>query len=107
MTNIWVIESPVTQAEGEAIAYSIDFIGANSVSSVTAVCYKDNTDYSSSVFLSGDSIVISNNVITLKKLTAVADDGGSKYVVAVKGTVDGNTEIRKLLINVVDPSAEV
>ena len=104
--EIWLIESPVTMVEGEVVAYSIDWLGASKVESAVVKVYKNGTDVSDTTMISGDSNVISGNVLTCKKITALTDDGGSRYVVVIQCDVDNNTEIRKLLIQIVKPSDE-
>ena len=106
MNEIWLIESPVTMVEGEAVAYSVDWLGANKVESPSVTVYKNGQDVSSSVMISGDSHVVSGNVVTLKKITAASGDGGNRYVVVVECVVDSNTERRKLLVHVVKPGSE-
>ena len=55
---------------------------------------------------SGDEHVVSGNVLTMKKITAVANDGGERDVVVIQCGVDNNTEIRKLLIQIVKAHEE-
>jgi hypothetical protein len=106
MSDIWLIESPVSMVEGEVIAFSVDWLGASKVESPSAAVYKDGADITDSVMVSGDSHVVSNNVVTYKKITAGSSDGGSSYVAAFEANVDNNTEVRKLLIRVVKASGE-
>ena len=96
-SSIWVIESPITMIEGEAVAYSIDWQGASTVDedSVNLTVYKNGEDVSSSVVDAEDDFVVNSNVLTLKKITAQNTDGGGRYVVVVQADVDGNTERRK------------
>ena len=105
-SEIWVIESPVTMVEGESIAYSVDWLGASKVENPAVTVYKNGQDVTSSVMVSGDAHVISGNVLTMKKITAGASDGGARYVVVVECGVDNNTERRKLLIQVAKAEAE-
>lgn len=104
--SIWVLESPVTQVEGEAIAYSIEYLGATAVSSPTLVVYMNGTDVTTAVCISGDSNTASGTTVTMKKITAKSGDGGHRYIAVVSATVDGNTEIRKLEIYVMPASEE-
>ncbi len=104
--NIWLIESPVQIVSGEVIAYSVDWLGASKVENPAVTIYKNAQDITSSVLVSGDNHVVSGNVVTLKKLTAGANDGGSHYVLVVQCDVDNKTEKRKLLVQVVKESAE-
>jgi hypothetical protein len=99
----WVLESPKTQVEGEAIQYSITFLGANELSSYSMKVYRGNNDVSSSALISGDSMSDSKDVLTLKKITSYDGTGGRSLIVAVTVNVDGNTEIRKLEIIVTKP----
>ncbi|KAA3643437.1 MAG: hypothetical protein DWQ07_23270 [Chloroflexi bacterium] len=107
-SSIWVIESPVTMVEGEAVAYSIDWQGASNIddASVSLTVYKNGEDVSSTVVDTEDNFVVNSNVLTLKKITAQSTDGGERYVVVVQADVDGNTERRKLLIRIVKDEAE-
>jgi hypothetical protein len=90
--------------EGEAIAFSVDFLGATTVTSPTSKVYKNGADYSSTVQSGSDAV--SRTVVTLKTITAQDNDGGAVYVVVVQAVVDGKTEKRKFLIRVVDSEAE-
>ena len=102
--EIMVVESPVNMLEGEALTFSLTWLGASSVTAQSSVLYKDRSDYTSTA-MSGSSSA-SGIVQTLETITAQAGDGGKKYVVAIKATVDGNTEIRKLIVNVVKDEVE-
>ncbi len=105
--DIMVIESPINMVEGEILTFNMTWIGATSGSSPTATVYRKGTDYSSTAFTSGThSITGTPPVQTLKALTAVAGDGGKKYVVIIKAVIDSNTEIRKLLVRVVRDEQE-
>ena len=100
----WVVEKDQVMVEGEALTWSVDFIGATAVSSPSSKVYKNGSDYSSTV--QSGSVSVSGTVATLKTITAQGGDGGSNYVVAVTANVDGNTEIRKFIIRVVRPEDE-
>lgn len=104
--EIWVIESPITMVEGEEVAYSIDWLGASKLETAVVKVYKNGGDKTSDIMISGDSNVISGNVLTCKKITALEDDGGSRYVLVAQCAVDNNTEIRKCLIQIVKPGDE-
>ena len=54
----------------------------------------------------GDANSVSGNVQTLKRITALAGDGGGCYVVEISAAVDNNIEKRKLLIRIVKPGDE-
>ena len=95
-----IVESPIDMIEGEIITYTVTWEDAISLSSPTAIVYRRAEDITSTVMASG-SHSVSGNVQTLKPITAIAGDGGSIYVVDIQVVVDGlNTEIRKLLINI-------
>lgn len=106
MNENWLIESPVTMVEGEAITFSVDWLGAAKVEDPQVTIYKNGQDITSTAMASGDDYVVSNNVVTLKKITAGSSDGGATYVAAIRCTVDSNTEIRKLLIHIVKAISE-
>lgn len=94
--DIWAIESPWGSAAGESLTFTLTYLGASSVSSVTATVYQNKTDVTSTVMPAG-STSASGNVATLKPLTAMT--GGKKYVVSVSATVDGNTVVKKFQVN--------
>jgi len=104
--SIWVDEQEVDMAEGEIITFAVIFQGAVVVSGPGATVYKNGEDVTSSVMPSGSHLV-SGNVVTLKPINAIAGDGGQKYVVAIAATVDGNSEIRKVQVNIHDVSSEL
>jgi len=100
-TDVWVVEKDQVMVEGEAITFSVNFIGATTISSPDTKCYKNGSDYSGTA-LSGSSSA-SGSVVTCEKVTAQSGDAGEVYVIVVSATVDGNTEIRKFLIRIVGP----
>jgi hypothetical protein len=100
MTNLKILESPIEMIEGEVITYSIVWEGAASVANPTAAVYRNGEDYTVTAMASGDSHSVSGNVQTLKAITAGAQDGGEEYVVVIQAEVDGNTERRKLVIEI-------
>ncbi|MBN2045437.1 MAG: hypothetical protein JW757_10490 [Anaerolineales bacterium] len=102
--DIWVVEKDQVMVEGEALTFSVQFIGATTVASPDTKCYKNGTDYSSTA-LSGSSSA-SGDTVTCETVTAQANDAGTVYVMVVSATVDGNTEIRKFLIRIVGPEDE-
>ena len=104
MSDIWVIEKDQVMVEGEALTFSVQFIGAATVSSPETKCYRNGADYSSTALSGSDSA--SGDTVTCQTVTAQANDSGSVYVMRVKAVVDGNTEIRKFLIRVVGPENE-
>ncbi len=104
MTDITVDESPIQMLEGETITYALTWIGASALSSPTAVVYKDSAVYTSTAMPSG-SHTVSGNVQTLKPLVATGGDGNNDYVVIIECVVDGNTERRKLIVNIIRDEA--
>ena len=104
MEEIEVIESPIAMVEGEAITYAITWLGATSITAGVSILYRDGADYTSTA-MSGSS-TSSGIVQTLETITAQAGDGGKSYIVAIKATVDGNVEIRKLHIKIVKDESE-
>ena len=104
MSNeIFVVESPLTVVAGETLTLSLTWLGATSVSAPGATVYHNGTDETSTIMPSG-SHSASGNVQTLKPITAMT--GGETYVIAASATVDGNTEIRKVLVKAVKAAAE-
>ena len=101
--EIFAVESPVSVISGETLTLSLTWLGATSVSAPGATVYHNGTDETSTIMPSG-SHSASGNVQTLKPITAMV--GGEDYVIAASATVDGNTEIRKVLIKCVKASAE-
>ena len=102
-SGVWLIESPVSMVAGEQIAYSVDWLGATSVSAPQAGVYRNGADITAEAMDGEDAHSVSGNVLTLKKLRALDDDGGACYVLVVTANVDGNLERRKLLVRVVKP----
>lgn len=103
--TLWLVESPLDMLEGETITYSVLWEGATTVASTSATVYRNGADVTSTVMSAG-SHTQSGNVSTLKPLVAQSNHGGSKYIVAVQATVDGNTELRKFEILVIKPDEE-
>ena len=108
LTLVWrlnepeILGSPLWMLPGETLTLTITVEGTNAPSSPSAVVYKGRTDVTSTVMPSGTASA-SGQVITLKPLTATV--AGSDYSVIVTATVGGNTEQRKLLVQVVDDKA--
>ena len=102
--DIWVVEKDQVMIEGEAITFSVDFMGATAVTSPSSKVYKNGADISGTVQSGSDSVA--GSLVTLRTITAQSGDGGSIYVVVVEAVVDGNTEKRKFLIRVVGPGDE-
>jgi hypothetical protein len=105
--SIWLLDSPVTMLEGEEIAFSVDWQGATVVSDAAVTVYKNAADITDEAMGGADAHLINGNVLTMKKLTAGATDGGSRYVLLIEAMVDGNRERRKLLVQIVRADAEV
>lgn len=93
--DVFVVESPIYQLNGETITYAIRWEGASSVSSPSATVYRGRTDVTSTVMPSG-SHSASGDVITLKPLTALTS--GSRYAVVVSATVDSMTRVVKIMV---------
>ncbi len=102
--DVWLNESPVSVVAGDTRTYTVTFEGATSVSSPSAVAYQDGSLVTSTVFPSG-SITASGATVTLKPFVAPTP-GGETYVVDLTATVDGNTQVKKLKINVINPADE-
>ncbi len=105
-SSIWVLESPVVMVEGEAIAWSVEFLGATEVSEPASTVYKNGADVTDEVCISEDEDSVSGATVTLKTITAKSGDGGHSYIVVVQALVDGNLEMRKLEIGLVRPGDE-
>lgn len=103
-TELWIKENPISMIEGESIVFGVLYEGATSVSSSSVTIYKNGTDITSTAAPGSSSE--SGNVVTMPQITAGSSDGGDKYVLVISATVDGNTELRKCLINVLEASAE-
>ena len=92
--EVWVVESPVYATEGESLTYTITYEGATTVSSPSALAYRNKTAVTSTVFPT-NTPTASGNVVTLSPLTGLLH---GNYIVSVTATVDGNTEVRKLMV---------
>ena len=104
--NIFIIESPVSMLEGETIKFSIEWLGASRLVNPTMAVYQNGKDISSSVLLFFDDYEISGTVLTLRKISAKLNDGGSQYVVLIQCSVDANIERRKLVIEIIKSNTE-
>ena len=98
-SSVWLSESPISMIEGETITYNIIYLDATQIGLPSVIVYMDGDDVTSTVMPTGEHS-ISGNSLTLKPLTACNGDGGNKYVLVIQAVVDGNTERRKLQINV-------
>lgn len=100
----WVDQSPIQHIAGESYTHSLTFLGATAVSSVTSVAiYRGTTDAVATHMPAGSNSV-SGNVATFKPLTALV--ANTVLIVVFTCVVDGNTEIRKLRVEVKQPSAQ-
>ena len=101
----WAQESPVVQVAGESITYVCTFLGGKVISAVgsTPTAYKNRTSVTSTVFPAGTTSATANQV-TLKPLTSLT--GGSRYVIVVSVTLDGNTTIKKFEVISHSPKME-
>ncbi len=104
-TKLSIVESPIEMIEGEAITFLIDWEGASSITEAASVVYLESSeaDITSAVMPTATGSDDGVSVQTLGELTAQADHGGNRYILIVTCTVDGNTEKRKLIINIIDP----
>ena len=95
------LESPITLVEGGKYTYSVTFQNAGTITSPTVAAFKDagTSAYTSTVFPSG-SASAEGNVITLPELNVVDGDGGTSYTIVVTAVHDGDTDVRKFIINV-------
>lgn len=106
MTEVLLIESPISMIEGETITYSLTWQGASALASPTVTVFKDAEDITTEAMPSG-SHSVSGNVQTLKPLVAGSNHGGHIYVVIMQCSVDGNIERRKLIVKIIKDEAEV
>ena len=84
--RIEAVESPLKLVEGSTVTLACTFWGT--VTSPSALVYRKRKDVTSTAMPSG-SASASGSVATLKPLTALV--GGATYIVAVTGTVGGDT----------------
>ena len=98
MDEIWVNESPIYLVEGAGPTYTITYVGATTVSSsgATMAIYKNGSGSDLASTLLTGSLSASGNVLTLKTLQSLV--GGNKYVISVSASVDGVTEVRKIML---------
>jgi hypothetical protein len=103
MDTVWAIESPVTMVEGESRTFTVQFLGASSVSSPSVKAYHNKSDVTSTLFPT-NTPTASGDTVTLSPLEGI--EGGETYVIVVTATVDSNTEIGKFQIVAVEPYEE-
>ena len=93
--DAWAVEgapsNPLRLIEGSTVTLACEFWGA--VTSPSAAVYRNRQNVTSTVMPSG-SHSASGAVATLKPLTALL--GGSRYVIAVTGTVSGDVWVKKI-----------
>jgi len=103
---LWLFDEPVIktvwQYPTETYTYVILVEDTNAPSSPGATVYKNGTDVTATVMPNGTHTVSGQN-ITLKPLTALT--AGSDYSVIVNATISGNVEVRKLIVQCIDPKA--
>lgn len=81
--KILALESPLNRIEGFSETFVGTVIGAGTMSSATAVCYRNKILVTSTVFPSG-SVTVSGNVVTLKPMTGTI--GRATYTIIVTVT---------------------
>ena len=86
------IIATIEQGEAESVAYSIEYADYSSVSSPSVTVYRNGSDVTSTVMPSG-SHTVSNNVVTMKNLTAL--NGGDTYIISITVTVTGSQTIQR------------
>ena len=89
--DMFAIEGPIPVVAGDEVVITATYAGATTlnVSSGTMEIFKNgsNTDIGSTHLVSGDSLSVSNNQLTSKKITGLV--GGNTYVVCFGVDVDG------------------
>jgi hypothetical protein len=93
--ELFAIESPLPVTEGVSITLACTWW--NTPSSVSAKVFKGTTDVTTTCMPTG-SVSISGYVSSLKPITALV--GGFKYVIAVTGTCNSDTHVKKIQLNV-------
>ena len=68
--DIWVIEKDQTMVEGEALTFSVQFLGATTLASPETKCYRNGSDYSATALSGSDAV--SGDTVTCKTVTAQA-----------------------------------
>ena len=106
--EVWTIpgseDNPLYVTEGDIIEYGVTYEGTPS--SVTSVAvYRDGSTITTTAMATGSNSV-SGKTVSWKPLTFGDNDGGTRYVVATKAVVDGNTETRKTFFHVLSKSGE-
>lgn len=101
---VWAIESPTVMQEGEEVTFAGEWLGDNPPTSPSTTVFREGADITDSVVSGSDSV--SGQIQTLKAITAQDGHAGSKYVVVAQATVAGNTEKRKIEIEIIDPAGE-
>lgn len=99
MTSI-LRDSPIELIEGAKRTYVLQYPWADTVTSPSVAAYKGTTLYTSTAFPTGAASASGTNV-TLPELVVTDGDGGKKYSIVVTATVDGDTDVRKFVVNVI------
>ena len=99
---VWVRESPLDVVEGEELSYDMTWEIGTTFSDPSAKIYRNNRDVSATMMLSGADAV-AGRVQSIKKISNFK--ANNVYIVDIKCTVDGNTEIRKLQLNCQSPGS--
>jgi hypothetical protein len=100
MSGGWVEGRSSYVIIGESVVFSHEWLEASSVSSPTSRVYFNEEDKTSTVMPSGSNTV-SGTIQTAPPLVPSAEHANGKYVVEFQALVDGNTEIRKLQLDVI------
>ena len=103
--DIWVTPYPIPLVEGATTQRSIEYEGVTNLSNPSWVVWINGTDTTSTV--ESGAFADTNNVLTLKALTAQTGDGGKEYVAVITVTADGETDVRKLQFEIIDPAQEM
>ncbi|MBW2559124.1 MAG: hypothetical protein JRD69_09900 [Deltaproteobacteria bacterium] len=101
MSKIVAIESPLQVIEGAKMNYSATYLGVSAVTGTpTVAVYRNKTVITDAAIPSG-SASASGNIITLPEIVFGSNDGGTDYVIVITCIADGNTDVRKFIVNVV------
>ncbi len=97
--DIWVDESPRYFTEGDAPAFSITYEGASGVTAAgaTMTIYKNGSGSDLGDTMLTGSLTADGNILNLKVIAFASGTGGNDYVVVVTASVDGVTQVRKIM----------